>query len=500
MVHRILREERHRTLIESIGNQLGAKRFRMVYCNRDLKLGPIRWIGFDMDYTLAIYNRDVLDALCHQLALDLLVAERGYPREILSLPCDPHFAIRGLVIDKRRGHLLKLDEHNFVGLGTHGQRPLTRDERHSYRRSPLRLSPRDFQHVDTLFELPEAWLHAALIEHFQVEASSDDALRLANDVRWVIDQIHARGPMKATIAADLNTYLERDPDLPEALHRLRAANKKLFLMTNSAWEYTSAVMSWLLDGVHPAYPSWRDYFDLVITDARKPRFFQQGSPFEELNDAGEVVREVEDDALCSGAIYAKGNMRALQRTCSAGGDEILYVGDHIYGDVLRSKRDSLWRTVMVIPEMEDELRAVEAHAQDLLTWNRIETELHDVQESISYEVFLLRRLEHLATSGALPVDFDAGSAIASLRELIDRLRLQKEELLAASLRHEKAMPGYFHPRWGSLFKLGNEHSRFGQLVQAHACLYTSRVSNLLAYDADHHFHAPRTFLPHERFL
>ena len=35
--------------------------------------------------------------------------------------------------------------------------------------------------------------------------------------------------------------------------------------------------------------------------------------------------------------------------------EILYVGDHLYSDVLRSKRTLGWRTALVVPEIEDEM-------------------------------------------------------------------------------------------------------------------------------------------------
>lgn len=34
---------------------------------------------------------------------------------------------------------------------------------------------------------------------------------------------------------------------------------------------------------------------------------------------------------------------------------MLYVGDHIYGDILRSKKTLGWRTMLVVPELETEL-------------------------------------------------------------------------------------------------------------------------------------------------
>lgn len=41
------------------------------------------------------------------------------------------------------------------------------------------------------------------------------------------------------------------------------------------------------------------------------------------------------------------------------GSQVLYVGDHIYGDILRSKKQIGWRTMLIIPELAVELEARE---------------------------------------------------------------------------------------------------------------------------------------------
>ena len=38
------------------------------------------------------------------------------------------------------------------------------------------------------------------------------------------------------------------------------------------------------------------------------------------------------------------------------GGDVLYVGDHIFGDVLKSKKLRGWRTFLIVPELNDELR------------------------------------------------------------------------------------------------------------------------------------------------
>lgn len=38
------------------------------------------------------------------------------------------------------------------------------------------------------------------------------------------------------------------------------------------------------------------------------------------------------------------------------GKEILYVGDHIFGDILKSKKRQGWKTFLVVPELAKELQ------------------------------------------------------------------------------------------------------------------------------------------------
>ena len=42
------------------------------------------------------------------------------------------------------------------------------------------------------------------------------------------------------------------------------------------------------------------------------------------------------------------------------GDEILYVGDHMFGDVHVTKNVLRWRTALILRELEDEIRAISA--------------------------------------------------------------------------------------------------------------------------------------------
>lgn len=65
----------------------------------------------------------------------------------------------------------------------------------------------------------------------------------------------------------LETYFEENPRLIPFLKRLREANKQIFLITNSAFWYVNRGMTYLLG------ENWRESFDVIICQARKPSFF-----------------------------------------------------------------------------------------------------------------------------------------------------------------------------------------------------------------------------------
>jgi len=90
-----------------------------VFVNRDLRFSNIDWIGFDMDYTLAIYRQERMDTLSVELTVERMI-RRGYPAYLKNLSYDIRFPIRGLLVDKRYGHVLKMDRYKVVQRGYHG--------------------------------------------------------------------------------------------------------------------------------------------------------------------------------------------------------------------------------------------------------------------------------------------------------------------------------------------------------------------------------------------
>ena len=81
-----------------------------------------------------------------------------------------------------------------------------------------------------------------------------------------------------------------------------------------------------------------------------------------------------------------------------------------------------------------------------------------------------------------------------------KLDEQKAQLKAATselAQLEVDVDRVFNPYWGPIFREGTENSRFAEQVESYACVYTSRVSNFLAYSPVRHYRAPRAHMPHE---
>jgi HAD superfamily 5'-nucleotidase-like hydrolase len=495
----------------------GIPRPRRIFCNRNLRMSNIAWVGFDMDYTLAIYNQQEMDELSIKATIEKLVA-RGYPEFVRHIPYSTDFPVRGLLIDKRFGHILKMNRYKFVTKGYHGFRELAKDElRALYHAKKIRPATPRYHWIDTLYALSEAALYAAIVEAMEKRGLHIDYAKTFTDIRESIDEAHRDGTILETVAADFPRFVTKDHELALTLHKLRSSGKKLFVLTNSRWSYTDKMMTYLLGGAMSEYPHWRNYFDVVIVAATKPAFFQERRPLMERvstgsGEARERTRAPAPSAdadklvpagfpLERGKIYEGGNLHDLERGLGAAGDEVLYVGDHIYGDILRSKKESAWRTAMIIQELEGEVVAHESCQEDFLRAEQLEEARDRLEDELRFYQTrfkeLSRKIEHAHHKPNGLNVAEAEAERSRIKRAIDRvrgrLRLVDGELGAIERRIDQR----FHQYWGSLLKEENEESSFGSQVEEYACLYTSRVSNFLAYSPQQYFRSPRDEMAHE---
>ncbi|MBI5547081.1 MAG: HAD-IG family 5'-nucleotidase [Deltaproteobacteria bacterium] len=497
--HDLLADARLQELLSPAGRR-EVLRARQVFVNRNLRLSSVELVGFDMDYTLAVYRKRSIEQLSFDMTLDRMIRKHGHPESIRTIAYDHAFVMRGLALDRATGNLLKMDRFRHVGRAYHGRAHLAPEEkRRLYRGEKIDLKSERFAWIDSLFALPEACLYAEVVEHLEAQGQKIDYDSLYSDIRECIDEVHRDDSLKSVIRQDLARFVVPDPELGPALHKLRSGGKKLFLLTNSAWDYTDLVMRFLLDGCLPEYPSWRHYFDVVVCSAQKPSFFSDGRPLVELDTAtGQPVGEAR--SLERGKAYASGNLADFERLVGIAGEKVLYVGDHIYGDILRSKKSSLWRTCMIIEELEDEIAYTDRCASEIARLSGLEALRARLDDEVNTRKLALNALERRLEKDALSEDVRRHVEEMRKREKgeLERLRRALKESGEEAESLEQRVETGFNPYWGLLFKEGTENSRFGEQVEQYACIYTSRVSNLLAYSPMQYFRSPRGFMPHER--
>jgi HAD superfamily 5'-nucleotidase-like hydrolase len=466
-----------------------------VFVNRNLRMTQIRAIGFDLDHTLAHYDPQHVEELAFDLTKKKLVDNKKYPREILDLKYDPAFVIRGLVVDKKRGNLLKMDYFNLVTRAFHGLTPLRSEERNrAYKTSRIRLGHENYVSVDTLFHLPEVYLYLCVIDLLerQKPGVAMDYEAIYKDVREMIDEAHRDGTLKSVITSDLERYIRFDPELRTVLEEFRRNGKRLFLLTNSDWAYTDLLLQHILQRGKGAPNHWTDLFHVVIVEAGKPDFFTDP-------DAPEPIAELKGRRV-SAVTGRRGGGAYLERALGASGDHVLYFGDHTYGDILQSKRVLGWRTAMLVPELDREINVTTEFAKEFDRLGKVSAERHQVEIEKAALGRELRRLTLVLseTDGSDPARRDElAKRIAAIPEQVASLDKRAVELQSEIDSLRVKIDRAYNSRWGSLFREGNESSRFGHQLKDFACLYMSRVSNFLHYPSDYYYQSPVGYMPHD---
>ncbi len=483
-------------------------RAHRVFTNRNLRLGSIVAIGFDLDHTLAHYDPAAIERLAFDATKQKLVEKRGYPEAVLRLRYNPSFVVRGLVVDKKRGNVLKMDAFKYVRRAFHGRRFLSKEERSRvYRSQVLRLGHPNYVSVDTLFHLPEVYLYAALVDFLEAgrARAEVDYTGVYEDVRSMIDEAHGDGTLKRIITRNPGQFVRRDPRMAEALEEFRRSGKKLFLLTNSEFYYADVLFRHLLENKPGARP-WETYFDLLIVDSGKPGFFLESNHVQ--RPARPIV------SRCPAPAYSGGDFTLLQEKLGAHGDQILYFGDHTYGDILRSKKNLGWRTAMIVSELEQEVATTERLGREYKRLEKL-VQAHDQLELTKAE--LGRRLRRLkrqleaAAGSAGKREGTTGEALvngsperqrrerqlARYAEEVTALQHQASSAAGEIRALRRKIEAEYNPYWGSVFREGNVVSRFGDQVRDFACVYTSRVSNFLGYPENYFFQSPMTWMPHD---
>lgn len=451
-----------------------------VYVNRTLNLKKIRFIGLDMDHTLVRYNSEAFEKLSHTKMIEKLIQRKNYPETLKKLQFDYNFAIRGLVIDRDKGNLLKLNRYAAIRASYHGLKPLDfKTHQKLYRSTYIDLSNSEYMAIDTFFSISLGVLYAQIVDLKDSDTTNTYPAypQIADDVLDALDEAHRDGSLKEEVKKNLDKYILKDPQLVANLEKFKKHGKKIFIVTNSDFYYSKLLLDYAVNPFLKEHKSWHELFEIVITFAQKPKFFYENHKYLKVNPNDGTMTNY-DDKLVAG-IYQGGNAKKFTQDLNLEGDDILYVGDHIYGDILRLKKDCNWRTAMVLEELASE---VSSNIKTAPTMIEIE-DLMKKKEPMEDELTVLMTNKN----DSQKID---ETKIDGLQKQIGEIDTQISQLI-------KKQHTFYNPNWGQLMRAGNEESYLAYQVERYACVYMAKLSDLLELSPRTYFRAPRRALSHE---
>lgn len=451
-----------------------------VFVNRIINMKKIKMIGLDMDHTLIRYHSENFEALVFQLAKDKLVEVKQYPQIIKKLTFNFSDAIRGLVIDCKNGNILKLSRYGAIRESHHGTRLIRfADQQVFYRSTYVDLNDPNYMVIDTAFSIAFCVLYAHLVD---LKDSMPDQMpsyeMIAQDVQYCVDKVHSNGSLKQIITNDLKKYVIKEKAVVEGLKHFMRHKKKFFILTNSDYTYTNLLLNYAFGPFLDKGERWQDLFEYIITLANKPRFFYDNLHFLSINpDNGNMTNRI--GPIVPG-IYQGGNAKQFTEDLALQGDEILYIGDHIYGDIIRLKKDCNWRTALVVDELGEE---IEAQIRAL----PIEKDIADMMKS---KRALEQEYVDLCT-----LSIDEGSDAYTKKIQQVQTEIANLDLIISKLLQEQHK--FYNDKWGRVFRAGAEESYFAYQVDRFACIYMEKLEDFLQHSPITYFRANRRLLAHD---
>ncbi|KAI8058529.1 HAD-superfamily hydrolase [Syncephalis plumigaleata] len=512
-----------------------------VFANNELDLNKVHVYGFDYDYTLARYTSE-LPKTIYSLLRDALIDHLRYPSILRGLQYDPTFAIRGLHYDGHTGYLMKLDSYGNVQRNAvyYGRRavedPLAVLGVEFGAHIPRQLVKGRMRQLVDLFSMPNTCLLADIIEYFEKHSIDFHPQHLADDVQLVSEMLHSgtgigMGPLHKTIMNDIEKYLDPSQSLVDYLEKLRKYDRKLFLLTNSGFEFVDRGLAYIT-----GYKDWRELFDVCIVNSMKPAFYRNRRPFRYVSTSnlynamntttnGTIQRNGEDPNFYGsswsavsefkrGEVYSGGNIIDFCLWTGWNDGSTIYIGDSIYNDLVDPALQQGWRTGIIINELENEIEIQRsaAYRRYIARFTQLEGLLKSTQRSILSElgeaVELDEAISNLSSDDAsIPDNVDGNgdphpfynSTISNYQKLhhhrqqLRRWRTERRDIA-------RQLKNLFNPQFGSVFRTMINPSMFADKIRAYSDLYTSSLENLNNYPLNHVFYPERIQMPHEQRL
>ncbi|MCB0350491.1 MAG: 5'-nucleotidase, partial [Bdellovibrionales bacterium] len=161
-------------------------------------------------------------------------------------------------------------------------------------------------------------------------------------------------------------------------------------------------------------------------------------------------------------------------------EEILYIGDHIYGDIVRLKKDCAWRTALVVEELDQEVKSIQ----------KARPFVNQINALMAKKVPLEIKIDELISK---KIETGKDSNGKKIEELIKK-STENDKKISPLIRKQNKL---FNLYWGEVMRVGIEESYFAYQVERFACIYMARLSYLLALSPRTYYRTTKRALPHE---
>uniref|UniRef100_I1R4J8 Uncharacterized protein n=1 Tax=Oryza glaberrima TaxID=4538 RepID=I1R4J8_ORYGL len=502
---------------------------QQIFCSRTVNMEDIKAIGFKMEYTLINY-KVTFENLAYVEAKKRLVNGK-YPEKILEWNYNSEHMIRGLIIDKKKGNIIKVDHYNNVKMSYHGMNEMPYEESKNVYGSTFMFEEPEFAAMDTTFSCCEGYLFAQLVDLMDTnpqEVPAPTYMTLYKHLREAFDQGYKDGTLKQSVANDLARYIDKDPSLLPMLQNIKNKGISTFLITDSLWDYTDIVMDYALHQDKVNKHSWLQYFDIVFTGSRS--FFSEESHVElfdveietgkisnpkeyqlgrsKTNQAPKEIQKVyQIDCNLMPLMPCTVNVHMTQTPHNSPTHTHSYrvtppraVYMHAKPPPVKSKDEKC--LVWIVEGWNDRFRlgGDVGHLQRLLPNTNDPKQVLYVTHHITKEMLnnkaqgwktmqiipeLEKELQIIREQGSIrqtfsPTEWFSICLHATMIKGDSDVTSEKKGMDSERETAEKRLASKFNDKWGPVMKAGNKNSRFAREVERSAWLYTSRASNLAA--------------------
>ena len=337
-------------------------------------------IGFDIDFTLLLYNKKHMTHLIYDSLCEFLIKHKNYPEKIRyseNKDFVDAFSCKNIVIDYKRGNALKLRKDKSIIKAYHGKKELTKEEIYSqYENGTFSVfNISIFYNSDFCINIDSFQPQNVALFLICVDLFDKSELNIIKDYEDIIKNIGdgMNYNYKINSFEDFSTFGYYFPEIykhPELylytkyncealLDKLRKKGKKLFFATNSNYSYSHYILEKVLG------ENYHDYFDLCFYKSCKPGFFQDPKESNPkcyfYNDQQEIsCTEMSDDTykkIYEGNHILTGGSYVLvehffQKMLNKNELKCVFVGDNIMGDCEVPSRLKNWESVFIFDDIK----------------------------------------------------------------------------------------------------------------------------------------------------